>query len=101
MGSNVSMSAYMTSDPTTSLATVREGRPEMDFAAAPSLFLEEDIRQEMLLLNHREATLKNLQLAEGEEAKAVQRRTAAEEIAEMRIADERQAAAKAAEAREV
>merc|ERR1711907_469904 len=101
MGSNVSMSAYMTSDPTTSLATVREGRPEMDFSAAPSLFLEEDVRQEEMLLHHRRTTLINLQRAEQDEAVAVGVRKNAEKKAEEKIAIEREQAAKAAESREV
>merc|ERR1712166_364843 len=37
---------YQTADPTLSLATVQDGRPLYDFAAAPSLFVEEDLRQE-------------------------------------------------------
>merc|ERR1712216_831761 len=57
----VIMSArYLTSDPTQSLALTRDGRPYMDFAAAPSLFLEEDIRQENLLLVHRQKVCEDL-----------------------------------------
>merc|ERR1711924_63832 len=49
MGAEAMSARYLTSDPTQSLALTRDGRPHMDFAAAPSLFLEEDIRQENLL----------------------------------------------------
>merc|ERR1712072_225703 len=44
------MERYQTSDPTLSLATVQDGRPVYDFAAAPSLFVEEDLRQERHML---------------------------------------------------
>merc|ERR1711970_556302 len=98
----VIMSArYLTSDPTQSLALTRDGRPYMDFAAAPSLFLEEDIRQENLLLVHRQKVCENLQAAEIEEAKAVASLKEAERFAEAKIAEERSAAARAAEAREI
>merc|ERR1712086_709310 len=43
---------YQTADPTLSLATVQDGRPVYDFAAAPSLFVEEDLRQEKHMLGH-------------------------------------------------
>merc|ERR1712072_278910 len=94
-------SRYLTSDPTQSLALTRDGRPYMDFAAAPSLFLEEDIRQENLLLGHRQKVCEDLKAAEIQEAQAVNQRTMAEEHAENKIAEERRAAAIAAEAREV
>merc|ERR1711959_844606 len=98
----VKMSArYLTSDPTQSLALTRDGRPYMDFAAAPSLFLEEDIRQENLLLGHRQKVCEDLKAAEIQEAQAVHQRTEAEAYAEAKIAEERAAAACAAEAREV
>merc|ERR1712160_115975 len=46
---------YQTADPTLSLATVQDGRPVYDFAAAPSLFVEEDLRQEKHMVEHRSA----------------------------------------------
>merc|ERR1712093_140570 len=97
----VKMSArYLTSDPTQSLALTRDGRPYMDFAAAPSLFLEEDIRQENLLLAHRQKVCDDLKKSEINEAQTVAARTEAERFAEAKIAEER-AAAPAAEAREI
>merc|ERR1712021_322606 len=65
---------YLTSDPTISLSTVRDGRPVYDFAAAPSLFLEEDLRQETEMLKYREATCAALKQAECDEAAAVAHR---------------------------
>merc|ERR1712093_211745 len=98
----VKMSArYLTSDPTQSLALTRDGRPYMDFAAAPSLFLEEDIRQENLLLAHRQKVCDDLKTSEINEAQTVAARTEAERFAEAKIAEERSAAARAAEAREI
>merc|ERR1712005_55912 len=98
----VRMSArYLTSDPTQSLALTRDGRPYMDFAAAPSLFLEEDIRQENLLLVHRQKVCEDLKQSEINEAQAVAHRTEAERFAEAKIQEERSAAARAAEAREI
>merc|ERR1712216_599562 len=98
----VIMSArYLTSDPTQSLALTRDGRPYMDFAAAPSLFLEEDIRQENLLLVHRQKVCEDLKTSEINEAQAVAARSEAERYAEAKIAEERSAAARAAEAREI
>merc|ERR1712072_914848 len=97
----VIMSArYLTSDPTQSLALTRDGRPYMDFAAAPSLFLEEDIRQENLLLAHRQKVCDDLKTSEINEAQTVAAREA-ERFAEAKIAEERSAAARAAEAREI
>merc|ERR1711968_204458 len=102
MGSYAEMSArYLTSDPTQSLALSRDGRPYMDFAAAPSLFLEEDIRQENLLLAHRQKVCEDLKTAEIQEAQTVAQRTESERFAEAKIAEERAAAARAAEAREI
>merc|ERR1712224_787720 len=94
-------SRYLTSDPTQSLALTRDGRPYMDFAAAPSLFLEEDIRQENLLLVHRQKVCEDLKQSEINEAQAVAARTEAERFAEAKIQEERAAAARAAEAREI
>merc|ERR1719198_1665209 len=94
-------SRYLTSDPTQSLALTRDGRPYMDFAAAPSLFLEEDIRQENLLLVHRQKVCEDLKTSEINEAQAVAARSEAERYAEAKIAEERSAAARAAEAREI
>merc|ERR1712159_923947 len=99
MGAPLTMSArYLTSDPTQSLALTRDGRPYMDFAAAPSLFLEEDIRQENLLLVHRQKVCEDLKTSEINEAQAVAARSEAERFAEQKIAEERSAAARAAEA---
>merc|ERR1712167_222262 len=87
----VIMSArYLTSDPTQSLALTRDGRPYMDFAAAPSLFLEEDIRQENLLLAHRQKVCEDLKTAEIQEAQTVAQRTESERFAEAKIAEEPQ-----------
>merc|ERR1712205_114876 len=94
-------SRYLTSDPTQSLALTRDGRPYMDFAAAPSLFLEEDIRQENLLLARRQKVCDDLKTSEINEAQTVAARTEAERFAEAKIAEERAAAARAAEAREI
>merc|ERR1711988_882784 len=103
MGVLQAMSAarYLTSDPTQSLSLTRDGRPYMDFAAAPSLFLEEDIRQENLLLAHRQKVCEDLKTAEIQEAQTVAQRTESERFAEAKIAEERAAAARAAEAREI
>merc|ERR1712057_75567 len=102
MGTIRTMSSrYLTSDPTQSLALTRDGRPEMDFAAAPSVFLEEDIRQENLLLAHRQQVCQNLQEAENKLSVMTQARIDNETLAERRIAEERAAAAVAAENREI
>merc|ERR1711990_353977 len=92
---------YLTSDPTISLSTVRDGRPVYDFAAAPSLFLEEDLRQETEMLKYREATCAALKQAECDEAAAVANRQKCEADAAAALANERQKAAIAAEAREI
>merc|ERR1712139_178944 len=97
----MSAARYLTSDPTQSLSLTRDGRPYMDFAAAPSLFLEEDIRQENLLLVHRHKVCEDLKQSEINEAQAVAARTEAERFAEQKIHEERAAAARAAEAREI
>merc|ERR1711966_375969 len=97
----MSAARYLTSDPTQSLSLTRDGRPYMDFAAAPSLFLEEDIRQENLLLVHRQKVCEDLKQSEINEAQAVAARTEAERFAEQKIHEERAAAARAAEAREI
>merc|ERR1711935_394507 len=94
-------SRYLTSDPTQSLALARDGRPDMDFAAAPSLFLEEDLKQENFLLQHRLKTCQDLKASEEFEAQAVHARKQAEYFAEAKIAEERSCAARAAEAREI
>merc|ERR1711957_98457 len=92
---------YLTSDPTISLSTVRDGRPVYDFAAAPSLFLEEDLRQETEMLKYREATCAALKQAECDEAAAVAHRQKCEADAAAALANERQKASIAAEAREI
>merc|ERR1711988_1181820 len=60
---NTMSARYLTSDPTVSLSTVRDGRPVYDFAAAPSLFLEEDLRQEEEMLRYRQGTCAALKQA--------------------------------------
>merc|ERR1711934_478355 len=92
---------YQTSDPTLSLATVQDGRPVYDFAAAPSLFVEEDLRQEKHMLDHRKNTCELLKQAEVMEAKTVATRVEAENQAQAALAAERAASAHAAEAREI
>merc|ERR1719453_1981908 len=84
------MERYQTSDPTLSLATVQDGRPVYDFAAAPSLFVEEDLRQEKHMLDHRKNTCELLKAAEVMEAKTVATRI-----------DSEAAAPNAAECREI
>merc|ERR1711975_157730 len=84
----MSAARYLTSDPTQSLSLTRDGRPYMDFAAAPSLFLEEDIRQENLLLVHRQKVCEDLKTSEINEAQAVAARSEAERFAEAKIAEE-------------
>merc|ERR1711924_363995 len=94
----MSAARYLTSDPTQSLSLTRDGRPYMDFAAAPSLFLEEDIRQENLLLVHRQKVCEDLKQSEINEAQAVAACTEAERFAEAKIQEERAAIARRAEA---
>merc|ERR1711865_214322 len=72
---------YQTADPTLSLATVQDGRPVYDFAAAPSLFVEEDLRQEKHMLEHRKNTCELLKAAEVMEAKTVATRIDCENAA--------------------
>merc|ERR1719453_1540348 len=79
------MERYQTSDPTLSLATVQDGRPVYDFAAAPSLFVEEDLRQEKHMLDHRKNTCELLKQAEVMEAKTVATRIDAEAAARAAI----------------
>merc|ERR1711998_764024 len=98
---NTMSARYLTSDPTVSLSTVRDGRPVYDFAAAPSLFLEEDLRQEEEMLKHRLATCDALKQAGCDEAAAVANRQKCEADAAAALANERQKAAIAAEAREI
>jgi len=92
---------YQTADPTLSLATVQDGRPVYDFAAAPSLFVEEDLRQEKHMLEHRKNTCELLKAAEVMEAKTVATRIDCENAAAHALAGERASAAHAAEAREI
>merc|ERR1712188_300985 len=98
---NTMSARYLTSDPTVSLSTVRDGRPVYDFAAAPSLFLEEDLRQEEEMLRYRQGTCAALKQAECDEAAAVAHRQKCEADAAAALANERQKAAIAAEAREI
>merc|ERR1711865_1186920 len=76
---------YQTADPTLSLATVQDGRPVYDFAAAPSLFVEEDLRQEKHMLEHRKNTCELLKAAEVMEAKTVATRIDCENAARAAI----------------
>merc|ERR1712086_839716 len=76
---------YQTADPTLSLATVQDGRPVYDFAAAPSLFVEEDLRQEKHMLEHRRNTCELLKAAEVMEAKTVATRIDSENALEHRL----------------
>merc|ERR1712166_697147 len=76
---------YQTADPTLSLATVQDGRPVYDFAAAPSLFVEEDLRQEKHMLEHRKNTCELLKAAEVMEAKTVATRIDCENAAQAAI----------------
>merc|ERR1712224_522522 len=94
-------SRYLTSDPTQSLALSRDGRPYMDFAAAPSLFLEEDIRQENLLLAHRQKVCEDLKTAEIQEAQTVAQRSAIEAAYSDAEMQARAAIARAQELREM
>merc|ERR1712127_883939 len=87
---------YQTADPTLSLATVQDGRPVYDFAAAPSLFVEEDLRQEKHMLEHRKNTCELLKAAEVMEAKTVATRIDCENAAQAALAAERAASAHAA-----
>merc|ERR1711918_309731 len=91
---NTMSARYLTSDPTISLATVRDGRPVYDFAAAPSLFLEEDLRQEEEMLKYRQGTCAALKQAECDEAAAVAHRQKCEAEAreiEVRAVEQRAA----------
>merc|ERR1711907_722837 len=81
--------------------SVNYGRPKFDFAAAPSLFAAEDIRQEELALGHRGMIHANLEEAEKLEATAVQTRRTFERNAAAALAEERQAAALAAGAGQI
>merc|ERR1712072_49561 len=82
------MERYQTSDPTLSLATVQDGRPVYDFAAAPSLFVEEDLRQENTMLQHRKKTCESLKAAEVMEAQTVANRIDSESAASQALAAE-------------
>merc|ERR1712199_122381 len=68
--------------------SVNYGRPKFDFAAAPSLFAAEDIRQEELALGHRGMIHANLEEAEKLEATAVQTRRTFERNAAAALAEE-------------
>merc|ERR1740133_4791 len=79
----------------------RYGHPHFDFKAAPSLFMDEDLRQEDFSLAHRSVVRDGLAGAEVAEASAVAARRDAEANASMLSAQERNAARYAAETREV
>merc|ERR1711968_400278 len=80
------------------LPAVRYGRPTYDFAAAPSLFVTEDLRQEDFSLAHRNNINAALGQSEVYEAEAVAVRRAKETDAAAALAAERAAASYAAAA---
>lgn len=84
-----------------SFPAVRYGRPTYDFAAAPSLFVTEDLRQEDFSLAHRNNV--NVALAQSEvfEAEAVAARRQKEAESAQAQAAERAAAKYAAETRAI
>jgi hypothetical protein len=82
-------------------SSVRYGRPTFDFAAAPSLFVAEDLRQEDFSLAHRNNINSVLAQAEVFEAEAVSVRRNKESDAARALAEERAAARYAAETREI
>merc|ERR1711871_1629475 len=86
MGLTTTMAELATTYPT------RYGRPTFDFAAAPSLFVSEDLRQEDFALAHRNNVNTALGQAEVYEAEAV---------AVRRQKETRAAASYAAETREI
>merc|ERR1711939_73182 len=81
--------------------SVRYGRPTFDFAAAPSLFVSEDLRQEEFALAHRTNVNTALSDAEVYEAEAVAQRRQMESDAAAAAAAERAAARYACETREI
>merc|ERR1711939_413564 len=81
--------------------SVRYGRPTFDFAAAPSLFVAEDLRQEDFALAHRNNVNSVLAQSEVFEAEAVAVRRAKEGEAAEALANERHAARYATETREI
>merc|ERR1712072_1139281 len=81
--------------------SVRYGRPTFDFAAAPSLFVSEDLRQEEFALAHRTNVNTALSDAEVYEAEAVAHRRQMESDAAAAAAAERAAARYACETREI
>merc|ERR1711898_84649 len=103
MGSPTELSAMATETAVAGFAnpTVRYGRPTFDFAAAPSLFVSEDLRQEQFSLAHRD----NINNAHGQaevfEAEAVAARRQSEADAAAALAAERAAARYACETREI
>merc|ERR1711871_1156756 len=95
MGLTTTMAELATTYPT------RYGRPTYDFAAAPSLFVTEDLRQEDFSLAHRNNVNAALGQSEVYEAEAVAVRRAKETDAAAALAAERAAASYAAETREI
>merc|ERR1711998_569791 len=81
--------------------SVRYGRPTFDFAAAPSLFVAEDLRQEDFALAHRNNVNSVLAQSEVFEAEAVAARRNKEKEAAAAAHDERACARYAAETREI
>eukprot|EP00656_Telonema_subtile_P038289 TRINITY_DN42_c0_g1_i3.p1 TRINITY_DN42_c0_g1~~TRINITY_DN42_c0_g1_i3.p1 ORF type:complete len:280 (-),score=56.24 TRINITY_DN42_c0_g1_i3:255-1094(-) len=79
----------------------RYGHPHLDFKAAPSLFMDEDLSQEDFRLAHRLNVRNHLAAAEVYEAEAVNTRRNAEDSAASLAAAERSAARYAAETREI
>merc|ERR1712188_190145 len=82
------------------MPAVRYGRPTYDFAAAPSLFVAEDLRQEDFSIAHRNNVHNALYQSEVYETQAVADRRQKEMEAAAALADERAAASYAAETRE-
>merc|ERR1712216_1062538 len=103
MGSPTELSAMATETAVAGFAnpTVRYGRPTFDFAAAPSLFVSEDLRQEQFSLAHRTNVNTALSDAEVYEAEAVAQRRQMESDAAAAAAAERAAARYACETREI
>jgi len=87
--------------PSYSVPATRYGRPILDFAAAPSLYVTEDLRQESFALNHRDIINEDLEAAEISESQAVANRRQLEAMSQQYSAAERAAAAAAAETREI
>merc|ERR1740138_1882337 len=86
--------------PSYAVPATRYGRPILDFAAAPSLYVTEDLRQESFALNHRDIINEDLEAAEISESQAVANRRQLEAMSQQYSAAERAAAAAAAQCEE-